>query len=229
MLSGEIAGKYGDEGLPDNDVIKVTFKGSAGQSFGAFLARGVMFRLEGDANDYVGKGLSGGRIVIVPPKGTVFKPEDNIIAGNTILYGATSGEIFINGRVGERFCVRNSGASAVVEGVGDHCCEYMTGGRTVVLGPTGRNFAAGMSGGVAYVYDPERTFDYFCNMEMVELTLVEDSADVRDLHRLISAHYRHTRSALAARILDNWEAAIKDFIQVIPIEYKKIVKEEKGL
>ncbi len=229
MLSGEIALKYGDEGLPGHDMIKATFKGSAGQSFGAFLAHGVMFRLEGDANDYVGKGLSGGRIVIVPPKGSAFRPEDNIIAGNTILYGATSGEIFICGRVGERFCVRNSGACAVVEGVGDHCCEYMTGGRTVVLGPTGRNFAAGMSGGVAYVYDPERTFDYFCNMEMVELTLVEDAADARELHRLISAHYRHTRSALAGRILDDWDAALKDFIQVTPIEYKKIVKEEKRL
>ncbi|MDE6785430.1 MAG: glutamate synthase subunit alpha, partial [Muribaculaceae bacterium] len=186
MLSGEIAKKYGDEGLPEHDIIKVIFKGSAGQSFGAFLTKGVTFRLEGDANDYVGKGLSGGRIVIVPPEGSKFAPENSIIAGNTILYGATSGEIFINGRVGERFCVRNSGASAVVEGVGDHCCEYMTGGVTVVLGPTGRNFAAGMSGGVAYVYDPERTFDYFCNMEMVELSLVDDLSDARELHRLIS-------------------------------------------
>lgn len=223
MLSGEIAMKYGDEGLPGSDVVKVTFNGSAGQSFGAFLANGVTFRLEGDANDYVGKALSGGRIVIVPPKGTVFSPEENIIAGNTILYGATSGEIFINGRVGERFCVRNSGAVAVVEGVGDHCCEYMTGGRTVVLGPTGRNFAAGMSGGVAYIYDPLRTFDYFCNMEMVELSLVDEPSDMRELHRLISAHYRHTRSDLAARILDDWDNALMDFIKVIPIEYKKIM------
>ncbi|MDE5794463.1 MAG: glutamate synthase subunit alpha, partial [Muribaculaceae bacterium] len=222
MLSGEIAKKYGDEGLPEHDIIKVIFKGSAGQSFGAFLTKGVTFRLEGDANDYVGKGLSGGRIVIVPPEGSKFAPENSIIAGNTILYGATSGEIFINGRVGERFCVRNSGASAVVEGVGDHCCEYMTGGVTVVLGPTGRNFAAGMSGGVAYVYDPERTFDYFCNMEMVELSIVDDLSDARELHRLISAHYRHTRSPLAARILDDWDNAVKDFIQVMPTEYKRL-------
>lgn len=229
MLSGEISMKYGDEGLPGGDMIKVIFKGSAGQSFGAFLARGVQFRLEGDANDYVGKGMSGGKIVIVPPEGTTFCPEKNIIAGNTILYGATSGEIYINGRVGERFCVRNSGANAVVEGVGDHCCEYMTGGRTVVLGATGRNFAAGMSGGVAYVYDPDKTFDYFCNMEMVELTLVENPASQRELHRLVSAHYRHTRSSLAASLLDNWDKALKDFIQVTPIEYKKIIREEKEL
>ena len=178
MLSGAVAKKYGNDGLPDG-TISCTFKGSAGQSFGAFLEHGISFRLEGDANDYVGKGLSGGRIVIVPPSGTVFTPEDNIIAGNTILYGATSGEMYINGRVGERFCVRNSGATAVVEGVGDHCCEYMTGGRTVVLGPTGRNFAAGMSGGIAYVWNPKGDFDYFCNMEMVELSLIEDMADNR--------------------------------------------------
>ena len=222
MLSGEVAKKYGDDGLPAQDTVKVIFKGSAGQSFGAFLTKGVSFRLEGDANDYVGKGLSGGRIVIVPPEGSEFAPQDNIIAGNTILYGATSGEIFINGRVGERFCVRNSGASAVVEGVGDHCCEYMTGGVTVVLGSTGRNFAAGMSGGVAYVYDPERTFDYFCNMELVELSLVENAADARELHRLVSAHYRHTRSPLAARLLDDWDNSLKDFIQVIPTEYRKL-------
>ncbi len=222
MLSGEIAKKYGDEGLPENDIIKVIFKGSAGQSFGAFLTKGVTFKLEGDANDYVGKGLSGGRIIIVPPSGSEFAPEKNIIAGNTILYGATSGEIFINGRVGERFCVRNSGATAVVEGVGDHCCEYMTGGITVVLGATGRNFAAGMSGGVAYVYDPDRTFDYFCNMEMVELSLVDDLADARELHRIISAHYRHTRSPLAARILDDWDNSVKDFIQVMPTEFKSL-------
>ena len=222
MLSGEVALKYGDDGLPGHDIIKVIFKGSAGQSFGAFLTKGITFRLEGDANDYVGKGLSGGRIVIVPPEGSGFAPEANIIAGNTILYGATSGEIFINGRVGERFCVRNSGAVAVVEGVGDHCCEYMTGGVTVVLGRTGRNFAAGMSGGVAYVYDPDRTFDYFCNMEMVELSLVDDAADARELHRLVSAHYRHTRSPLAARLLDDWDNAVKDFIQVMPTEYKKL-------
>ncbi len=227
MLSGEVALRYGDKGLPDSTIM-CTFKGSAGQSFGAFLAHGISFRLEGDANDYVGKGLSGGHIVIVPPAGSSFTPEDNIIAGNTVLYGATSGEIYINGRVGERFCVRNSGATAVVEGVGDHCCEYMTGGRTVVLGTTGRNFAAGMSGGVAYVWNPDGNFDYFCNMEMVELSLIEDMTDNRELHRLISAHYKHTRSPLAGRMLDDWENYAGQFIKVIPIEYKKVLHDEKA-
>ena len=199
----------------------------AGQSFGAFLAHGVSFRLEGDANDYVGKGLSGGKIVIVPPVGSAFAPEDNIIAGNTLLYGATSGEIYINGRVGERFCVRNSGATAVVEGVGDHCCEYMTGGRVVVLGTTGRNFAAGMSGGIAYVWNPNGDFDYFCNMELVELSLIENVSDNRELHRLVSAHYKHTRSPLAARMLDDWDTYVGQFLKVIPIEYKKVLEAER--
>ena len=226
MLSGAVAKKYGNDGLPDG-TISCTFKGSAGQSFGAFLEHGISFRLEGDANDYVGKGLSGGRIVIVPPSGTIFAPEDNIIAGNTILYGATSGEMYINGRVGERFCVRNSGATAVVEGVGDHCCEYMTGGRTVVLGPTGRNFAAGMSGGIAYVWNPKGDFDYFCNMEMVELSLIEDMADNRELYRIIGNHYKYTRSALAAKMLDNWQEYVDQFIKVIPFEYKKVLHDEK--
>lgn len=226
MLSGVVAKKYGEAGLPDN-TISCCFTGSAGQSFGAFLAKGISFRLEGDANDYVGKGLSGGRIVIVPPAGSKFVPEDNIIAGNTILYGATSGEIYINGRVGERFCVRNSGAVAVVEGVGDHCCEYMTGGRTVVLGSTGRNFAAGMSGGVAYVWNPTGDFDYFCNMEMVELSLIEDLADSRELYRLIGNHFRHTHSPLAGRMLDDWQEYVNQFIKVIPFEYKKVLHDEK--
>ncbi len=226
MLSGTIARKYGDNGLPQN-TINCTFRGSAGQSFGAFLANGISFKLEGDANDYVGKGLSGGTIVIVPPTGTTFAPEENIIAGNTILYGATAGEIYINGKVGERFCVRNSGATAVVEGVGDHCCEYMTGGRTVVLGPTGRNFAAGMSGGIAYVWNPEGNFDYFCNMEMVELSLIEDKADNRELYRIISNHYKLTRSPLAGRMLENWDQYVEQFIKVIPYEYKKVLQEEK--
>lgn len=226
MLSGVVAAKYGNEGLPD-DTILCTFKGSAGQSFGAFLAHGISFRLDGDANDYVGKGLSGGKIVIVPPMGTTYKPQDNIIAGNTLLYGATSGEIYINGRVGERFCVRNSGAIAVVEGVGDHCCEYMTGGRTVVLGTTGRNFAAGMSGGIAYVWNPNRDFDYFCNMEMVELSLIEDMADNRELYRLIGNHYKHTHSPLAGKMLDNWQEYVEQFIKVIPFEYKKVLHDEK--
>jgi glutamate synthase (NADPH/NADH) large chain len=226
MLSGVVATKYGNDGLPDN-TINCSFKGSAGQSFAAFLAHGISVRLEGDANDYVGKGLSGGKIVIVPPTGSTFAPQDNIIAGNTILYGATSGEIYINGRVGERFCVRNSGATAVVEGVGDHCCEYMTGGRTVVLGSTGRNFAAGMSGGIAYVWNPNNDFDYFCNMEMVELSLIEDMADNRELYMLISNHYKYTRSPLAAKMLENWQEYVNQFIKVIPYEYKKVLQEEK--
>ena len=226
MLSGEIAKKYGNAGLPE-DTIQFTFTGSAGQSFGAFLAHGVTFKLEGDANDYVGKGLSGGKIIIVPPTTSTFKPEENIIAGNTLLYGATSGEIYINGRVGERFCVRNSGAVAVVEGAGDHCCEYMTGGRTVVLGKTGRNFAAGMSGGVAYVYNIDEDFDYYCNMQMVELTLIEDTYDSRELRQLITNHYNYTNSPLAKYILDNWNAEVEKFMKVTPIEYKKVLQDEK--
>ncbi len=228
MLSGVIAKKYGEAGLPDS-TIKIKFKGSAGQSFGAFAVRGLDIRLEGEANDYFGKGLSGGRISILPParRSETFKAEENIIAGNTGLYGATSGELYINGKVGERFGVRNSGAIAVIEGAGDHCCEYMTGGRVVVLGKTGRNFAAGMSGGVAYVYDPDHTFDYFCNMDMVELSLVEDSVSRKELLELIRQHYLHTGSALAGRMLDDWHRVIEDFIQVVPIEYKRVLEEEK--
>ena len=228
MLSGAIAQKYGEEGLPDG-TIKIKFKGSAGQSFGAFAVKGLDLRLEGETNDYFGKGLSGGRISILPParRSDDFKAEDNIIAGNTGLYGATSGELYINGKVGERFGVRNSGAIAVIEGAGDHCCEYMTGGRVVVLGKTGRNFAAGMSGGVAYVYDPDHTFDYFCNMDMVELSLVEDSVSRKELLELIRQHYLHTGSALAGRMLDDWHRYIEDFIQVVPIEYKRVLEEEK--
>ena len=228
MLSGVIAQKYGEQGLPDG-TIKIKFKGSAGQSFGAFAVRGLDLRLEGETNDYFGKGLSGGRISILPParRSDDFRAEDNIIAGNTGLYGATSGELYINGKVGERFGVRNSGAIAVIEGAGDHCCEYMTGGRVVVLGKTGRNFAAGMSGGVAYVYDPDHTFDYFCNMDMVELSLVEDSVSRKELLELIRQHYLHTGSALAGRMLDDWHRYIEDFIQVVPIEYKRVLEEEK--
>ena len=228
MLSGVIAKKYGEAGLPEG-TIKIKFKGSAGQSFGAFAVKGLDIRLEGETNDYFGKGLSGGRISILPParSGEGFHAEENIIAGNTGLYGATSGELYINGKVGERFGVRNSGAIAVIEGAGDHCCEYMTGGRVVVLGKTGRNFAAGMSGGVAYVYDPDHTFDYFCNMDMVELSLVEDSVSRKELLELIRQHYLHTGSALAGRMLDDWHRYIEDFIQVVPIEYKRVLEEEK--
>ncbi len=228
MLSGVIAKRYGEKGLPDGTIC-LQFKGSAGQSFGAFAVRGLELRLEGETNDYFGKGLSGGRISIMPPKRrrTDFMAEDNIIAGNTGLYGATSGELFVNGRVGERFAVRNSGAIAVVEGTGDHCCEYMTGGRVVVLGKTGRNFAAGMSGGIAYVYDPDHTFDYFCNMDMVELGLVEDAVGRKELLELIRQHYLHTGSELAGRMLDNWQRYCDDFIQVMPIEYKRVLEAEK--
>ncbi|MBO4451973.1 MAG: glutamate synthase large subunit [Bacteroidaceae bacterium] len=226
MLSGEIARRYGGEGLPDGS-INVRFKGSAGQSFGAFLMRGISFSLEGETNDYMGKGLSGGCISLYPPRHSKFNAANNIIAGNTLLYGATSGEVYISGRVGERFAVRNSGAIAVVEGAGDHCCEYMTGGRVVVLGKTGRNFAAGMSGGVAYVWDPDHSFDYFCNMDMVELSLVEDNVSRNELHDLIRRHYLRTGSELAKQMLDDWSKYVEEFIQVMPIEYKHVLHEEQ--
>lgn len=226
MLAGTLAKKYGEAGLPD-DTINVKFIGSAGQSFGAFLTKGISFKLEGEANDYLGKGLSGGRISVMPPMRSNFAAENNIIAGNTLLYGATSGEVYINGRVGERFAVRNSGATAVVEGAGDHACEYMTGGRIVVLGETGRNFAAGMSGGVAYVWDKNHNFDYFCNMEMVELSLIEDSNSRKELHELIRQHYLYTGSKLARTMLDEWNHYVDEFIQVVPIEYKRVLQEEQ--
>lgn len=226
MLSGMIAGKYGYDGLPDS-TINIKFKGSAGQSFGAFLVSGVSFKLEGETNDYFAKGLSGGRIAILPPVRSNFEAEDNIIAGNTGLYGATSGELYINGKVGERFAVRNSGAIAVIEGAGDHCCEYMTGGRVVVLGETGRNFAAGMSGGVAYVWDKHHNFDYFCNMDMVEINLVDESNYRKELHELIRQHYLYTGSKLARTMLDDWNRYVEDFVQVVPIEYKRVLQEEQ--
>ncbi len=226
MLSGVIAKKHGEKGLPEH-TLNVKFKGSAGQSFGAFLVPGVNFKLEGEANDYLGKGLSGGRIAVLPPIRSNFEAEKNTIAGNTLLYGATSGEVYINGRVGERFAVRNSGAVAVVEGVGDHCCEYMTGGRVVVLGQTGRNFAAGMSGGVAYVWNKDGNFDYFCNMEMVELSLIEEAGYRKELHELVRQHYLYTGSKLARTMLDDWNHYVDQFIQIVPIEYKKVLQEEQ--
>ena len=222
MLSGYIEQKQAK-----NVSVSVKFKGSAGQSFGAFLVKGVDFKLEGEANDYFAKGLSGGRVSILPPIRSNFSAEDNIIAGNTGLYGATSGELYINGKVGERFGVRNSGAIAVIEGAGDHCCEYMTGGRVVVLGETGRNFAAGMSGGVAYVWDKNHNFDYFCNMDMVEINLVEESSYRKELHELIRQHYLYTGSKLARTMLDDWNRYVEDFIQVVPIEYKRVLQEEQ--
>ena len=226
MLSGEIARKHGMEGLPDG-TITCRFTGSAGQSFGAFLARGVDFYLEGDSNDYLGKGLSGGRIVVVPPEGTTYATDRNIIIGNTVLYGATGGEIFISGVAGERFAVRNSGAIAVVEGAGDHCCEYMTGGRVVVLGETGRNLAAGMSGGVAYVLNENHDLDYYTNMGMVELSLVEDRQDMDELKALISRHYQFTGSKKAERILDDFSSYLPNFLKIIPFEYKRVLQEQK--
>ncbi|MCM1163130.1 MAG: glutamate synthase large subunit [Muribaculaceae bacterium] len=220
MLSGYVAKRFGATGLPA-DSIRLTFTGSAGQSFGAFLCPGITLRLEGDANDYLGKGLCGGKITVIPPRDSTFLPEANTIAGNTLLYGATSGELYVNGRVGERFAVRNSGAVAVVEGVGDHACEYMTGGRVAVLGKIGRNFAAGMSGGIAYIWNVAGNADCYINMDLVELTLVEEPADREELHSLIEAHYQHTRSQLARRMLDDWDTYAPQFLKVTPVEYKR--------
>jgi glutamate synthase (NADPH/NADH) large chain len=226
MLSGAVCKQYGHAGLPD-ETIRVTFRGSAGQSFGAFLAHGIHFKLEGETNDYLGKGLSGGVISVYPDRQSDFAPEQNIIAGNTLLYGAISGEVYINGQAGERFAVRNSGAIAVVEGAGDHCCEYMTGGRVLVLGETGRNFAAGMSGGIAYVWNKKGDFDYFCNMEMVELSLLEHKSSVKEVKELLRKHYEHTGSPLAKDMLEHWEQYADQFIQVTPIEYKRVLAEEQ--
>lgn len=226
MLSGKITSIYGSAGLPDG-TIKCRFSGSAGQSFGAFLCKGVELFLAGDSNDYLGKGLSGGRIIVVPPPGSTFEPDKNIIIGNTVLYGATAGEIYVSGVAGERFGVRNSGATAVVEGVGNHCCEYMTGGRVIVLGRTGSNFAAGMSGGVAFVLNETGHFDYYCNMGMVELSLVEDLNDLSELNNLLTRHYEFTGSVKAKMILDDPDKYLPMFIKVIPYDYKKVLQEQK--
>jgi glutamate synthase (NADPH/NADH) large chain len=226
MLSGEIARRYGAEGLPDN-TIHCTFTGSAGQSFGAFLAGGVTLRLEGDANDYFGKGLSGGRLIAVPPDGSTFAAEDNIIVGNTVLYGATGGEVFVRGVAGERFCVRNSGAIAVVEGTGDHCCEYMTGGRVIVLGRVGRNFAAGMSGGIAYVLNVDGRFAYFCNRSMVELVPALEYEDQEFIREWLEKHIDYTDSAVAAQVLEQWHEYLPRFIKVVPLEFKRVLQEQQ--
>jgi len=222
IISGNIARKYGSKGLAD-DTITLKFKGVAGQSFGAFASRGMTMLLEGEANDYLGKGLSGARIVVTPPAGITYEPSDNIIAGNVLLYGATSGEVYIHGRAGERFAIRNSGATAVVEGVGDHGCEYMTGGRVVVLGPTGVNFGAGMSGGIAYVYDETGMFDGQCNLEMIDLELVGSGSDEAELKSMLERHLRYTGSRRAGDILENWQARRPYFIKVFPMEYKKVL------
>ncbi len=223
ILSNRIVKKYGEKGLSD-DTIRLTFRGSAGQSFGAFLVKGVTMHLIGDSNDYLGKGLSGGRIVVETPPGSLFMPHENIIVGNTLLYGATRGEVFINGMAGERFCVRNSGATAVVEGVGDHGCEYMTGGLVVVLGKTGCNFAAGMSGGIAYVLDEMQLFDTLCNLDMVDLERVWRQEDKALLYNLIHKHERLTRSTRARRILSAWSDMVSRFVKVIPIDYRKALE-----
>ncbi len=222
MLSGEIARRYGGGGLPD-DTVTCTFSGAAGQSFGAFCSKGLTLILEGEANDYVGKGLSGGRLIVKPYPGAGYDPSENIIAGNVVLYGATAGEAYFQGKAGERFAIRNSGASTVVEGVGDHGCEYMTGGRVVVLGETGINFAAGMSGGIAYVYDSDRLFDSRCNLDMVDLELVTEHADTEELRGLIERHLRYTGSRKAADILDGWEACLPFFVKVFPMEYRRVL------
>ena len=225
-LSHQVVRKYGAKGLPEG-TIEITFRGSAGQSFGAFLAPGITLRVIGDANDYLGKGLSGGRIVVQTPPGSSFDPKENVIAGNTLLYGATSGEVFINGLVGERFAVRNSGAVAVVEGVGDHACEYMTGGLVVVLGQTGRNFAAGMSGGIAYVLDEHQLFDTLCNLDMVDIESLWTQEDLQTLHALIQRHYQWTGSRQAQRILDNWAEMSGKFVKVMPIDYRKALQRQR--
>ncbi|MCX7886859.1 MAG: glutamate synthase subunit alpha, partial [Verrucomicrobiae bacterium] len=219
----EITRRHGPQGLPD-DTIVLTFKGSAGQSFGAFIPRGMTLVLEGDANDYIGKGLSGGRIIVYPPVGSTFTPEENIIIGNVALYGATSGEMFVRGVAGERFAVRNSGAVAVVEGVGDHGCEYMTGGRVVVLGRTGRNFAAGMSGGIAYVYDPHGNFPRLCNLAMVTLQSLDDPQEQLEVRELVQRHGDYTKSRLAWKILARWEEAVPYFVKVLPRDYARVIE-----
>jgi glutamate synthase domain-containing protein 3 len=226
MLSGEIARKYGAAGLPE-DTIRFSFNGSAGQSFGAFLAKGVTLELEGDANDYVGKGLSGGRIIVYPPRNSSFLPEENILIGNVVLYGATSGEAFFNGMAGERFAVRNSGASAVVEGLGDHGCEYMTNGLVIVLGKTGRNFAAGMSGGIAFVLDERNEFAQFrCNRASVDLEQVFDPQDQSLLKDWIYRHFEATQSPRAQWVLENWDTMLPKFVKVYPHEFKRVMKKK---
>jgi glutamate synthase (NADPH/NADH) large chain len=224
ILSNEISKKYQSAGLPD-DTIHFKFTGTAGQSFGAFNAKGVTLELEGDANDYFGKGLSGAKLIVYPSSKSNFVPEENIIIGNVAFYGATSGESYIRGKAGERFAVRNSGATAVVEGLGDHGCEYMTGGRVVVLGATGRNFAAGMSGGIAYVYDVKGEFPLQCNLEMVDLDPVSEM-DKDELYKMISDHFKHTKSTVAKFVMEDFENQLKNFIKIFPKDYKKVLQKQ---
>tara|TARA_B100001013_G_scaffold316281_1_gene223571 strand:- start:118 stop:849 length:732 start_codon:yes stop_codon:yes gene_type:complete len=220
MLSSEVARRYGNLGLPE-DTIRIYFRGSAGQSFGAFLAAGITFILEGDANDYIGKGLSGGKLVVFPPKEANFLPEKNVLIGNVVLYGATGGEAYFQGIAGERFAVRNSGVCTVVEGVGDHGCEYMTGGVAVILGKTGRNFAAGMSGGIAYVLDEEELFAQCCNQAMVELEPVREFSDIEMLKKMITRHYQFTGSTVAEKLLQNLKVMMSKFVKVMPVDYRR--------
>jgi glutamate synthase (NADPH/NADH) large chain/glutamate synthase (ferredoxin) len=226
VLSSHIARRYGTEGLPP-DTIRIKFTGSAGQSFGAFLSKGITLTLEGESNDYLGKGLSGGKIIVVPPPNVTYSPEETILIGNTSLYGATAGEGYFYGTAGERFAVRNSGARVVIDGTGDHGCEYMTGGVVVVLGKTGRNFAAGMSGGVAYVLDEEGKFSERCNMGMVEREGVEASEDIHMLRTMVEAHFRYTKSVNAKRVLDAWDVMLPKFVKVMPTDYKRVLQERK--
>jgi glutamate synthase (NADPH) large chain len=228
MLGSEVTRRHGPDGLPD-DTIRIRLLGSAGQTLGGFLPRGITLVLEGDANDYLGKGLSGGCLIVFPPAASTFAAERNVIAGNVALYGATSGEAYIRGIAGERFAVRNSGARAVVEGVGDHGCEYMTGGRVVVLGPTGRNFAAGMSGGIAYVLDEADDFARRCNPHMVALGALDDPDEIADVRAMIERHAEETGSPVAAGILENWEASVASFVRVIPNDYRRVIEAQRRM
>jgi glutamate synthase (ferredoxin) len=228
ILGSEVSRRYGPDGLPE-DTIRLHFQGSAGQSFGAFVPKGMTLTLEGDSNDYIGKGLSGGKIIVFPPAGSTFIPEENIIVGNVAFYGATAGEAYIRGMAGERFCVRNSGVHAVIEAVGDHGCEYMTGGRVVVLGPTGRNFAAGMSGGVAYVLDETGEFPRNCNMEMVQLSALDNPDEQDEIRAMIERHIEYTNSQRAKDVLADWNAMLSKFVKVLPNDYKRVIDAQREM
>jgi glutamate synthase (ferredoxin) len=228
ILGSELTRRHGINARAEVTV-QLNFKGSAGQSFGAFVPKGVTLTLEGDANDYLGKGLSGGKIILYPPTGSTFVAEENMITGNVALYGATSGEVYIRGMAGERFAVRNSGVNAVVEAVGDHGCEYMTGGRVVILGCTGRNFAAGMSGGIAYVLDENCDFHRYCNQQMVLLEKLEDAKEIAEVRAMIQRHADYTKSERAAKVLKNWEQFVSKFVRVIPKDYKRILQTVKEM
>jgi glutamate synthase (NADPH/NADH) large chain len=224
MLSNEVSKVWESEGLPE-DTINIKLNGSAGQSLAAWLVKGISITLEGDANDFVGKGLSGGKLIIYPPKESNFAAEDNILLGNVALYGATSGEAYFSGIAAERFCVRNSGATVVVEGIGDHGCEYMTGGKAVILGQTGRNFGAGMSGGEAFIYDPHSEFEKKCNLDTFDIEVLEEEKDIKDLKQLIQNHQKYTDSKVAKDILSDWDLQLKKFVKVMPTDYKRVLEE----